>query len=254
MTVSPAASTVDPAEAAKFAAMAESWWDPKGKFAPLHKFNPVRVEFIRDQVARHFGRDPLAPRPLRDLRLLDIGCGGGLLAEPMSRLGAGVTGIDAVDRNIGTAKSHAEAQDLAIDYRCTTAEDLAATGAQYDVILAMEVIEHVADPALFHQALAQLLAPGGIAFFATLNRTAKSYLLAIVGAEYVLRWLPRGTHDWRRFVKPSELAAHIRQSGLDLLQIQGVRYVPWRDQWELTTDLDVNYMAVARKMAVSIPS
>lgn len=240
-------TTVDPAEAAKFAAMAEAWWDPHGKFRPLHKFNPTRIAFIRDRVADHHGRDPLAARPLAGLTLLDIGCGGGLLAEPMARLGAAVTGIDAVERNIAIARLHAEQSGLAIDYRAAAPEELAKSGARFDVILNMEVVEHVADRAAFLAACCALLAPDGLMFIATLNRTAKAYALAIVGAEYILRWLPVGTHEWGKFVRPSELAAGLRPHGLEFAEMTGVSYNPLTDKWSLSRDLDVNYMVVAKR-------
>ncbi|MEM9682451.1 MAG: bifunctional 2-polyprenyl-6-hydroxyphenol methylase/3-demethylubiquinol 3-O-methyltransferase UbiG [Pseudomonadota bacterium] len=238
--------SVDATEIAKFAAMAEEWWDPDGKFRPLHRFNPIRIEFIRDRVAAHFGKDVRSGRPLAGLKILDVGCGGGLLCEPMARLGADVTGIDATERNVEIAKSHAATMELDIDYRFCTASDLAVDGAVYDVVLNMEVIEHVADPAAFVEDCSRLVRPGGMMILATLNRTAKSYLLAIVGAEYVLRWLPRGTHDWRRFVRPSELAAWIRAGGLTVSEMTGVSFNPLKDAWRLAPrDLDVNYMIVA---------
>ena len=247
----PRSASIDPAETAKFAAMAETWWDPQGKFRPLHKFNPTRIAFIRDRVAAHHGQDPLGPRPLADLRLLDIGCGGGLLAEPMTRLGARVTGIDAVARNIAVARLHAEGGGLAIDYRTATPEELVADGVKFDVILNMEVVEHVADRAAFLAACCELLAEDGLLFIATLNRTAKAFALAVVGAEYVLGWLPRGTHDWRKFVRPSELAAGLRPHGVDFAELTGVSYNPLADKWSLSPDLDVNYMAVAARKANS---
>jgi 2-polyprenyl-6-hydroxyphenyl methylase/3-demethylubiquinone-9 3-methyltransferase len=193
-------STVDEAEVERFSRIAEEWWDPRGKFAPLHRLNPVRLAFIRDRAAAHWRRDALAGLPLEGLSLLDIGCGGGLLCEPMTRLGAEVTGIDAAERNIATARLHAEGQGLAVDYRKTTAEALAAEGRQYDIVLALEIVEHVADIDLFLKTCGQLAKPGGLVFLSTLNRTAKAWALAIAGAEYVLRWLPRGTHDWRKFL------------------------------------------------------
>ena len=242
----PMDSTVDEAETAKFAAMAEEWWDPHGKFAPLHKFNPVRLEFLRDRICQHFGRDPMGNRPLEGLKLADVGCGGGLLSEPMTRLGADVTGIDAGEKNIRIASTHASDVGLAIDYRCDTAEAMAARGEAFDVVLNMEVVEHVADVELFLAASAALVKPGGMMFLATLNRTIKAFGLAIVGAEYVLGWLPRGTHDWNRFVRPSELAAPLRRAGLEMTEITGVAYNPLKDKWSLAPkDLDVNYMAVA---------
>jgi 2-polyprenyl-6-hydroxyphenyl methylase/3-demethylubiquinone-9 3-methyltransferase len=245
-TTAPSAS-LDPAEAAKFAAMADAWWDPQGKFRPLHKFNPTRIAFIRDRVAAHLGRDPLGNRPLAGLRLLDIGCGGGLLAEPMARLGAQVTGIDAVERNVLIARLHGERGGLAIDYRAATPEELVPEGPTFDVVLNMEVIEHVADRAAFLAACCDLLADDGLMVIATINRTAKAFALAIVGAEYILRWLPIGTHDWRKFLRPSELAAGLRPHGVEFGEITGVSYNPLTDTWSLTRDLDVNYMVVAKR-------
>lgn len=240
--------TVDAGEIAKFAAMAEEWWDPNGKFRPLHLFNPVRVEFLRDRIAGHFGRDVKGGRPLDGLRILDVGCGGGLLCEPMTRMGATVMGIDATERNTEIARIHAEAMDLDIDYRFTTASDLADAGDNFDVVLNMEVIEHVADRQAFLDDCARLVRPGGLMFLATLNRTPKAYMLAIVGAEYVLRWLPRGTHDWKRFVRPSEMAAWVRHAGMEMRDICGVVYDPLNGAWKLAPhDLDVNYIAVAEK-------
>ena len=242
-----AGASVDPAEVARFTAMAAEWWDPNGKFKPIHKFNPVRLQFIRDTAVAHFGLPGASLSPFKGLDLLDIGCGGGLLAEPMARLGAAVTGIDAGADNIGTAQAHAKESGLEIDYRCETAEALLAGGAQFDMVLNMEVVEHVADRDGFLASSAGLLRPGGLMIVATLNRTAKSFALAIVGAEYVLRWLPRGTHVWRKFVRPSELAAGLRQGGAQVSQFAGVSYNPLTDGWRVTRDLDVNYMAVASR-------
>lgn len=239
-------STIDPAEIEKFAAMAEAWWDPIGKFRPLHRLNPVRVQFIRDRVAAHFGRDPLAPDPLAGLSLVDVGCGGGLLTEPMARLGATATGIDATRRNIEIARVHAGQSGTAITYLPCAAEDLVAAGQTFDVVLAMEIVEHVADVDAFLGALRQLLKPGGLLFMATMSRTAKSYALAIVGAEYILRWLPKGTHDWSRFIRPSELARGLRQHGLGIAELTGVSYSPLKDNFRLSGDLDVNYMALIK--------
>jgi 2-polyprenyl-6-hydroxyphenyl methylase/3-demethylubiquinone-9 3-methyltransferase len=236
-------SSVDPEEVARFSALAEKWWDPKGAFAPLHKFNPVRLEFIRDRTAEHFGRDPKARAPFAGLKLLDIGCGGGLLCEPMSRLGFAVTGVDASARNIGTARAHAEPQGLPIDYRCATAEELLAEGAgPFDVVLNMEVIEHVADPGEFLRTCAHLLAPGGLMIVATLNRTTKALLLAKIGAEYVLRWLPAGTHDWSKFLKPEELRGFLAGEPVEMQGPFGVGYNPLSDRWSVSGDVDVNYM------------
>jgi len=245
---SQAGSTVDPAEIERFARIAEEWWDPRGKFAPLHRLNPVRLGFIRDRAAAHWQRDPLSGAPLQGLSLIDVGCGGGLICEPMARLGARVTGIDAADRNIATAHLHADGQELAIDYRATTAEALAATGAQFDIVLALEIVEHVADVDLFLQSISRLTKPGGLVFMSTLNRTAKAFALAVVGAEYVMRWLPRGTHDWRKFLKPSELVRGLRGATIEPQEIVGVVYSPLSRDWSLNKrDLDVNYMLYGSK-------
>lgn len=241
------AASIDPAEIARFSAMAEEWWDPTGKFRPLHALNPPRLQFLRDRLAGHFSRDPLAPAPLSGLRLLDIGCGGGLISEPMARLGATVVGIDASEKNIAIAGLHAGQSGLAIDYRCSAAEDLAAAGETFDAVLALEVIEHVADLGSFVAACAKLVRPGGAAVFSTLNRTPQSYLLGIVGAEYVLRWLPVGTHQWNRFVRPSELAAALRPHGLTVTAMEGLSFQPIQQRWRLTKDLSVNYLAFAAK-------
>jgi 2-polyprenyl-6-hydroxyphenyl methylase / 3-demethylubiquinone-9 3-methyltransferase len=238
-----ATSSIDPAEVERFSKIAAEWWDPKGKFAPLHKFNPVRLGFIRDQALYRFGRDGSARRPFESLRLLDIGCGGGLLSEPMSRLGFQVTGVDASARNIGTASAHAQATGLAIDYRCTTAEDLVAAGEPaFDVILNMEVIEHVADPGAYLRSCAQLLKPGGLMIVATLNRTLKALALAKVGAEYVLRWLPVGTHDWNRFLKPEEMRGFLTGEPVVVDGPFGVVFEPLSGRWKRGHDVDVNYM------------
>ena len=246
MTPNPA-SSIDPDEVARFAAIAEAWWDPNGKFRPLHKFNPTRLAYVRDHLAAHFGRDIRARAPFAGLRLIDIGCGGGLVAEPMARLGFSVTGVDATERNIGVASAHAAEQDLAIDYRFAAAEDLVAAGERFDVVLALEVIEHVADPAEFLVSVGRLVKPGGVAIVATLNRTAKAFGLAIVGAEYVLGWLPRGTHTWSKFLKPSEVAGGLRRAGLTLQDLSGVSYDPIADKWSLGTDTSVNYLMMAVK-------
>jgi 2-polyprenyl-6-hydroxyphenyl methylase/3-demethylubiquinone-9 3-methyltransferase len=246
-----AARSMDPAEIAKFAAMADAWWDPQGKFRPLHRLNPARLTYIRDSCAARFNRDAKASRLLAGLKVVDIGCGGGLLCEPLARLGATVSGIDAGTETIAIARSHAAESELAIDYREATAEMLAEAGERFDVVLSMEVVEHVADPASFISACSQLVAPGGLLIVATLNRTAKSFAFAIVGAEYVLRWLPRGTHDWRRFLRPSELAAMVRGQGLTLNNATGIVYSPLGDSWRLSTsDLDVNYMLRFERSAV----
>lgn len=239
-------ASVDDLEVAKFAALAETWWDTEGPFRPLHRLNPVRLRFIRDRIAEHFSRDPLAAKPLEGLRLLDIGCGGGLLAEPLTRLGAHVVGIDAAEKNIKVAALHAEQGGLSIDYRHTTAEALLEQGERYDGVLNMEVVEHVADVDAFLEASGGLVADDGIMIAATLNRTFKSYALAIVGAEYILRWLPQGTHDWKRFVRPSEMAAGLRRAGMTVKSFTGVIFNPLTGVWYLNDrDLNVNYMAIA---------
>lgn len=244
-------SSIDPAEVERFSRIAAEWWDPKGKFAPLHRFNPVRLSFIRDQALQRFARDPAARRPFEGLRLLDIGCGGGLLSEPMSRLGFQVTGVDASERNIGTAAAHAAQQGLAIDYRCATAESLLADGEPaFDVILNMEVIEHVADPGAYLRDTARLLAPGGLMIVATLNRTLKALALAKVGAEYVLRWLPAGTHDWRKFLKPEEIRGFLDGEPVQVEGPYGVAFDPLSGRWSRSGDVAVNYMmTVARPAA-----
>lgn len=241
--------SVDADEVARFSALAERWWDPAGDLRPLHQLNPVRIAFVRDRLARENGTDPLAPRPLAGLRLLDVGCGGGLVAEPMARLGAAVVGIDAAERNVGAARAHAAASALSIDYRCATAEALAEKGETFDAVLALEIVEHVADRAVFFDALARLLRPGGLLFVATLNRTPRAFALAIVGAEYLLGWLPRGTHRWSKFLRPSELAAELRRREVAVAELVGVSYHPVSGAWRTSRDLSVNYMASARKAA-----
>jgi 2-polyprenyl-6-hydroxyphenyl methylase/3-demethylubiquinone-9 3-methyltransferase len=240
-------TSIDPAEVAKFSAMAAEWWDPTGKFAPLHKFNPVRLSFLKAEAAAHFGRDARGLRPFEGLTLLDIGCGGGLLSEPMTRLGFAVTGADASDRNIGTARAHAAQAGLAIDYRAATAEELGAEGRSFDVVLNMEGVEHVADVGAYLKACAALVKPGGIMVVATMNKTLKSLALAKIGAEYVLGWLPRGTHDWNRFIPPSELQAMLQEAGLNICKTQGVSFNPLAWDWHLSSDVDVNYMVVAAR-------
>lgn len=240
-------TSVDRDEVARFEALADAWWDPDGDLAPLHKLNPPRLRYIRDHICRRFGRDAREPGPFAGLRILDIGCGGGLLSEPMARLGASVTGADAAEKNLRVAALHAAASGLEIDYRHATAEELARKGAEYDVVVNMEVVEHVADVQLFLDACGALVAPGGLMIMATLNRTAKAFAFAIVGAEYVLRWLPRGTHDWRKFVTPAELTRALTRAGLEVGDVTGVRFDPLRDCWELCRDTGVNYMMVAEK-------
>jgi 2-polyprenyl-6-hydroxyphenyl methylase/3-demethylubiquinone-9 3-methyltransferase len=236
-------TTIDPAEVAKFSAMAEEWWDPAGKFAPLHKFNPVRLAFIRDTAASHFGRTGL--KPFEGLSLLDIGCGGGLLSEPMARLGFAVSGVDPSDKNIRIARAHA--RGLPITYRTASAEVLAEEGTTFDVVLNMEVVEHVADLRAYLKACARLVKPGGVMFVATLNKTLKSLALAKVTAEYILRWLPPGTHDWNRFVEPEVLRRMLEESGLNPLKMQGVAFDPINWDWHLSSDVAVNYMLVASR-------
>lgn len=245
MSASVQAGSIDPGEVEKFSALAAEWWDPAGKFAPLHKFNPVRLRFVRDWAARHFARQAQSLHPFDGLTLLDIGCGGGLLAEPMARLGFAVTGADASERNIEIARIHATQSRLPIDYRCATAESLAAANLAYDVVLNMEVVEHVADLKLYLDASARLVKPGGVMFVATLNKTLKSLALAKFGAEYVLRWLPPGTHDWNRFIEPDKLQALLRDAGLRVLALQGLSFDPLSWDWRLSADTDVNYIVVA---------
>ncbi|MCO6392544.1 bifunctional 2-polyprenyl-6-hydroxyphenol methylase/3-demethylubiquinol 3-O-methyltransferase UbiG [Aliihoeflea aestuarii] len=240
-------TTIDAGEIERFSKLAQEWWNPSGKFKPLHKFNPVRLAYIRDQVAAHFGRDPRSAKPLEGLRLLDIGCGGGLLCEPMARLGADVVGADASETNIEVAKIHAAESKVAIDYRATTAEALADAGEKFDVVLNMEVVEHVADVDLFLGKCAEMVKPGGLMFVATINRTMKAWGLAIIGAEYVLQWLPRGTHQYDKLVTPAELEAGLTPGGMTIIDRSGVSYNPLTDQWNRSADLDVNYMVLATK-------
>ena len=236
-------TTVDPAEIERFSRIAGEWWDPAGKFAPLHRLNPLRIGYIRDRAAQHWQRDPLSGVPLQGLSLLDIGCGGGLLSEPMARLGARVTGVDAAARNIRVAAQHAGTQGLDIDYRQGAAEALADAGAQFDIVLALEIVEHVADVPLFLQSCGRMVRPGGLLFLSTLNRTAKAWALAIAGGEYILRWLPRGTHDWKKFLKPSEVVNGLSAGDIAAQEIVGVVYSPLSRAWSISkSDLDVNYM------------
>ena len=240
-------TTIDEAEVAQFSRLAETWWDPFGPFAPLHKFNPHRLALIRDELCQHFGRDRHARRPLDGLTVLDIGCGGGLVAEPMARMGAMVTGIDASARNVGTARAHAGGAGLAIDYRETTAEALAAEGARFDAVLTLEVVEHVADVDLFLSSAAAMVRPGGLLTLATINRTLRSLATAKIGAEYVLRWLPRGTHDWRKFLPPERVEGALEAAGLRVRRMAGLTYLPILDTWRVGEDLSVNYMVFAAR-------
>ncbi|MAK63032.1 MAG: bifunctional 3-demethylubiquinol 3-O-methyltransferase/2-polyprenyl-6-hydroxyphenol methylase [Ponticaulis sp.] len=242
--------SIDADEVAKFSRIASEWWDPKGKFKPLHKFNPVRLGFLRETLVAHFGMDARAVRPLEGLKLLDIGCGGGLISEPMARLGADVTGVDASPQNIKTAMVHAEQSGLEIDYRAGTAEALRAEGeGQFDAVLNLEIIEHVADPEAFLKDCVALVKPGGIMVVATLNKTLKSLALAKVGAEYILRWLPPGTHDFSKFLSPDEICDWMADAGMLCDDPVGVSFNPLMDRWALSNDTDVNYMVVGRKGA-----
>jgi 2-polyprenyl-6-hydroxyphenyl methylase/3-demethylubiquinone-9 3-methyltransferase len=241
-------SSIDPADVARFSAQAAEWWDARGPFAPLHKFNPARIAFIRDQVAARFGRDFLKRAPFEGLTLLDIGCGGGLVAEPMKRMGFDVTAIDASSENIGTARAHAEPQGLDIAYRAATVEQLEAEGSgPFDVVLTMEVIEHVADPEAFIRSCSRLIAPGGLMIVATLNRTLRSLALGKFAAEYVLRWVPAGTHDWRQFLKPDEIRLMLSSEPVAVTGPYGLAYSPLTDRWRETDDAAINYMMVARR-------
>ncbi|WP_227286373.1 MULTISPECIES: bifunctional 2-polyprenyl-6-hydroxyphenol methylase/3-demethylubiquinol 3-O-methyltransferase UbiG [Paracoccaceae] len=245
-----ATQTVDAGEIAKFEAMAAEWWDPHGKFKPLHMLNPTRLDYITAQIAAEFGRDLKDASPFAGLRLLDIGCGGGLLSEPMARLGADVVGADAAERNIPVARVHAEQSGLEIDYRFTTAEALAEAGEQFDVVLNMEVVEHVADPQGYLTACQQLLKPGGLMICSTINRNPKSFAMAIVGAEYVMRWLPKGTHEWQKFITPDELFALIANAGLTPVDRKGFVFNPITWTWSLSDrDLSVNYVTASTKPA-----
>jgi 2-polyprenyl-6-hydroxyphenyl methylase / 3-demethylubiquinone-9 3-methyltransferase len=243
------APSVDEAEVERFERLAATWWDHEGPMRALHAMNPARLGWIRREVARHFGLDPSEQRILAERRVLDIGCGGGLLCEPLARLGAQVTGIDPAGENIEVAKAHGDRSGLAIDYRKATVEDVADEGERFDVLLAMEVVEHVADVHAFLCACESVLEPGGILLMSTLNRTLRSFALAIVGAEYVLRWLPRGTHRWDKFVTPNELEAALERNGLRTIDERGVIYNILLDAWQLSGDMDVNYMVAAERPA-----
>jgi len=237
--------TVDPEDIDRFAAQSASWWDPRGSFRPLHQINPVRIDFIRRELLAHFHRDLRSLSPFSGLSLADIGCGGGLIAEPMTRLGFQVTGLDADAGAIATARAHAAASGLAIDYRVGDIDTLVRADERFDAVLALEIIEHVADRGAFLSAIGSLVRPGGVFIGATLNRTARSFALAIVGAEYVLGWLPRGTHEWRRFVRPSEFVLGLRRAGLATIRLAGLTYDWRRGDWTESGDLSVNYMLVA---------
>jgi len=243
--VSAVSSSIDEAEVAKFARLAAEWWDPKGSFAPLHRFNPIRLRFIRDVAAEHFGRNTRERNPFENLSLLDIGCGGGLLAEPLSQLGFDVLGIDAAERNVEIASEHAARTGARASYRCATAEMLREEGGSFDAVLAMEIVEHVPDVWALVRECAGLVRPGGLLFIATINRTLKSLALAKLAAEYVLRWLPPGTHDWNRFIPPERLKAMLAETGLDILRVQGMAFDPLIWDWRLSRDTDVNYVVVA---------
>ncbi|MEM9974604.1 MAG: bifunctional 2-polyprenyl-6-hydroxyphenol methylase/3-demethylubiquinol 3-O-methyltransferase UbiG [Pseudomonadota bacterium] len=242
-----AGNTIDPAEIEKFQSMAAEWWNPEGTFKPLHMLNPLRLDYITLQIATEFDRDLKAPMAFAGLRILDIGCGGGLLSEPMARLGAEVVGADAGADNIAVARLHAEEQGLAIDYRSVTAERLADAGEQFDAVLNMEVVEHVADPQVFLNACHAVLRPGGLMICSTLNRTARSFAAAIVGAEFIMRWLPRGTHDWRKFITLDELYEMLTKAGLDPVDRKGFVFNPVLWSWHLSdSDLNVNYATASR--------
>ena len=240
-------STLDPVERDRFAALASEWWDSGGKFRPLHQIGPARLSFLRDELVAHFAKPAGGLRPLQGLRLLDVGCGGGLISEPLARLAAAVTGLDPALENIEVARQHSAAQGLAIDYRAGHVEDLAAEGLLFDAVICLEVVEHVPDVGAFLATCARLIRPGGLMLLSTINRTLKAYALAIVGAEYILRWLPVGTHRWDRFVTPQELRRHLEAAGLRAPALKGLLYNPLKDAWSLGSDTDVNYLASAGK-------
>jgi len=244
-----AKTTIDQTEVDRFSAMAAEWWSPTGKFRPLHKFNPVRLEYIRNQVCEAFGRDPKSHKPLEGLRVLDIGCGGGLLSEPVARMGADVVGADPSEKNIGIASTHARESGVSVDYRAVTAEQLHEAGETFDVVLNMEVVEHVADVDFFVTTCASMVRPGGLMFAATINRTLKARALAIFAAENVLRWLPHGTHQYEKLVRPEELEKPLTESGLQIIDRTGVFYNVLQDRWNLSSDMDVNYMLLAKRPA-----
>lgn len=235
-------STIDDAEIGRFAAMADEWWDPDGKFRPLHQLNPVRLGWIRDQLCERFDRDPRKIRPLEGLAILDIGCGGGLVAEPLARMGADVTGIDAAEKNVRIAETHAQAGNVPLTYRHATAEELAAEKKSFDAVMALEIVEHVADVDLFLQSCCALTSKSGLLILSTLNRTPRAWLFAIAGAEYVMRWLPVGTHQWRKFLRPSEMSDGLRKHGGKVTAMTGLIYNPLSDEWRTGRDVAVNYM------------
>ena len=242
-----ASTTIDPAEVARFEKIAETWWDPKGPMKVLHRFNPVRLAYIRDEACRRFGHDPRSPRSLEGITILDVGCGGGVLSEPLARLGAQVTGLDPAPTNISVARLHAERAGVTVDYRNETVEAVVERGETFDMVLAMEVVEHVADRQAFVNACTRAVKPEGCLAMATINRTLRSFASAIVGAEYILGWLPKGTHEWDKFVTPEELTAAIQAAGFSVNDISGVAYNPLRDSWSLSRDTAVNYMLLASK-------
>lgn len=240
-------TSIDISEIQRFSKISSQWWDENGPFKPLHHLNPTRLQYIRDCLISHFQRQPSTDMPLKGLSILDIGCGGGLVAEPLTRLGASVTGIDASEQAIEVAKAHASMMDLAITYECLSAEDLMATGQTFDVVLALEIVEHVADVPGFLETCTKLVAPNGALILSTLNRTWKAYAVAIVGAEYIMGLLPKGTHDWHKFLSPAELASHLRPFGFSFIDLKGMSYSPFKDQWQLSRDLDVNYLGYAAR-------
>ena len=239
-------STINRGEIDKFSKIANEWWDPEGKFKPLHKFNPIRIQYIKENIIKHFNINK-KNLPLRNLKILDIGCGGGLLSEPMSRLGAKVTGIDASEKNIKIANAHLKKSKLKINYICASPESLKTTKEQFDVILNMEIVEHVEDVELFIKKSSELLKKKGLMFVATLNKTLKSYIFAIVGAEYILRWLPIGTHEWEKFVEPSKLIEYGKRNSLKLEKINGMKFNPLNNKWNISEDRSVNYIAEFKK-------
>lgn len=240
-------TTINAEEVERFSKIAQEWWDENGKFRPLHKFNPVRLAYIKQKICQYFSRDVKALDALKGLRVLDIGCGGGLLCEPLARLGAKIVGADAAEKNIKVAMLHAKEEGLQIDYRATTAERLASEGEKFDVVLNMEVVEHVDNVPLFLQACAEMVKPGGLMFVATLNRSWKAFLLAIIGAEYILNWLPKGTHSYKKFLQPSELKALLQAQKMEVVDESGVQYNPLLDKWHLSSDMEVNYMLLLRR-------